>query len=154
MNWYVPVRTGTYQYKAVQASTGFPRLVQAGTRQYRISPVWYKSVQDGTTQYKNSSYRWRTVQVSTGFPGSVQNGTRRYKSVHDFSRFCTGQYKSVQDFPNRYKTVQDGTSQYMIYTVTIRTGRYRMVQVSTAINIWYIPVHTGMYWYVLVRTGT
>ena len=116
-NRYVPVRTGTYQYKAVQASRGFSRLVQAGTRKYRISPVWYyKSVQDGTT----------ALSLSTRI-----------------LRIGGGRYKSVQDFPDLYKTVQDGTSQYMIFPVSVQDGnsqyrifligtrRYKTVQVST-----------------------
>ena len=99
-----------------------------------------------------------TAQISTGFPGSVQDGTRRYKSVHEFPVSVpdgTNQYIifQIDDGTRRYKMVQDGTSQYMICTVTLRIGRYSTVQVSTGINILYIPVHTGMYWYVQVCPG-
>ena len=78
-NWYVLVRIGTYQYKVVQASTGFPRLVQAGTRQYRISP---RLVQVSTTRYNS-------VQE---FFVSVEDGTSQYR----ISRICTKRYKMVQ----------------------------------------------------------
>ena len=40
---------------------------------------------------------------------------------------------AVQDFPDRYKTVHDGTSQYMIFPVSVQdcTSQYRIFQICT-----------------------
>ena len=106
---------------------------------YLYVPVhtsWYIQVQDGTSQYRISSFRYRTVQLSTRFPVAVQDDTGRYyKTVEQvstgFLRSCTG--------------LHDGTSQYRISSVTIRTRRYSTVQVSTR-NFTF--VHISTYWYV------
>jgi hypothetical protein len=72
-------------------------------------------------------------------------GTDRYKLVQVSTKFLgvdIGRYKSVQDFQNWYKTVQDGTSQYQIFCTG--TGRYKTVQAGTKFLV-QVQDSTGLY---------
>ena len=132
---------GTSWYKSVQVSTKF---LSFGTGRYKSVQDfqnWYKTVQDGTSQYKifRTGTGWyKTVQASTKFPVQVQDGTRRYKLVPDFHSYYA------------YRTVQDSTSQYRIFLM-VHTGTYSYEPVHTIYTI-FIPLGTIMYCYVPAHT--
>jgi hypothetical protein len=85
---YLPVRTGTRRYKAVNDYL-----------------VWHRPVPVGISQYKISWFWNRMVQASKGFSELVQDSTRRYKPVPDFLY----RYRTVQDGTSWYQIFRVGT---------------------------------------------
>jgi hypothetical protein len=122
MYWYVLVRTylstrlgffeqnSTYQsvlkyiisYHYVRVCTALYHPVQGSTRQYKVVPVRYKTVQGGTQRYQIGTRRYQKRYLAS---------TRQYKAVQGGTRKVQGGTRAI---PSSTKLVRSSTDRYIL----------------------------------------